>query len=263
MDSIEVELLLLAEFSKLLILLLIYRLKGKTIFDLFTGLSANVGQWQLSIISCFLLTLGNILHFVNLTLMDPPTYLTFYHLRFVVFTIIDEFLLKRSVTLYQWASLSLLVLAAGVKMLKIKKETRLVIPTHFALVVLQIAFEAAAYALLESKSQNKMEILAQSVVYSLNSLIVYSLIFRFNVNLQADYFTPLKQTPVYLLLLHMIIMGVLDKVSQSSSSIQKFRSAIQLIASCTFSKIAFDLEINGQTVVSVLFVWLFLTMNIE
>ena len=255
--------LLLAEFSKLLILLLIYRLKGKTILDLFTSLSANVGQWQLSIIACFLQTIGSILHFINLTLMDPPTYLTFYHLRFVALTIIDEFLLKRSVSLNQWASLSLLVLAAGVKMLKINKEIRLIIPTHFFLVFLQIAFESTAYFLLEKQPHSRKDDVTQSVFHSLNSVIVYSLIFRFNVNLQFDYFTPIKQTPVYLLLLHIIIMGVLDKISQNSSNIQKFRSAIQLIASCWFSKMAFDLEVNGQTLVSVLLVWLFLTMNIE
>ena len=226
-------------------------------FMILMGGEANF--WLLTFIPCFLQAIGTIAQFICLTLTGPPTYLILFHIRFVFQAIIDELVLSRPVTTKQWASLGLVAVGVGCKLIHFNSQLQpTLISSHATpMVLFQVMVESGAYCFVSLKLKTKLERSVQRIVYSINTLIIFSLVFTFNVNSSVDYFTPLTQLPVILLILHMAIMGICDDLTEKGILISNFSSFVQLISSCSLSFLVFNLDIDTQTTISVFLIWLF------
>ena len=253
-----------AELMRLISLLSVFRFRIGSLLGCMTQLTSDAHFWLLTFIPCFLCSIGTLAQFVCLTLTDPPTYLILFHMRFFFYTTIDELVLSRPVSLKQWASLGILALSIGAKLIHFNHQLQprfhtssLAVP---AIVLVQVMVEAIAhcFVVLKLKTPKPEQRLAQRIVYAMNTLIILSLVFTFNANSSVDYFTPLGQLPVMLLAVHMAAMGVCDDLIEKGQQVANFCSAIQLIASSILSFLVFNLDIDTQTTISICLVWLFL-----
>ena len=249
---------MLAECIKFISLVSVFSCRA-SLFEFMAGLGGDVHFWLLTFIPCFLQAMGTIAQFICLTLTDPPTYLILFHMRFIFQATIDELVLSRPVTTKQWASLGLVAAGVGCKLIHFNNQLQpKLISSHATpMVLFQVMVESGAYCFVSLKLKTKLERSAQRIVYSMNTLIIFSLVFTFNANSSVDYFTPLTQTPVILLILHMAVMGVCDDLTEKGILISNFCSFIQLISSCLLSFLVFNLDIDTPTTISICLIWLF------
>ena len=252
-----------AELIKLLSLLSIFSFRSGSLLECSNQLTSDVRFWLLTFIPCFLRSIGTLAQFVCLTLTDPPTYLILFHMRFFFSTTIDELALSRPVSLKQWASLGILALSIGAKLIHFNPQLQPRFHSSLAapaMVLVQVMAETSAHCFiaLQLKTPKPEQRLAQRIVYAMNTLIILSLVFTFNAKSSVDYFTPLSQLPVMLLAVYLAVMGVCDALIEKGLQVANFCSAIQLISSSILSFLVFNLEIDTQTTISICLVWLFL-----
>jgi len=248
-----------AEFGKCIVCLIAYRWQsGNSFMQLLALIKKERKLWFLYLIPSGLYAVYNILAFYSLERTDPTTYFIFLQLRSLVSGVVYQALFKKKLSRSQWGSMALLTIGAITKEISFEDGLHINVFDALPFILIQTLCSCFASVYNEYLFKSKdVDFWIQNLFFYTNSIMINFMVFISTNDTAANNLGPILQTPVLLVILNMIVIGITTSMflKHLNAILKNFAAALELLFLPIAGFFFFGYPINVQTVMSIILIW--------